>query len=168
MELLFTMAHWHGLAKLRMHNDLTLDVMDSVTTSLGVKLRVFSQKTCPAFATKELRREYDARLRREARKSASRSRQNAASAAKVHILDTTGISPSSGPVSANSTRGQTQTPVQAPARAIAGRRFKSINLNTYKFHSYGDYVATIRRHGTMDSYSTEPVCGISIKIIVYR
>jgi hypothetical protein len=79
MELLFTMVHWHGLAKLRMHNDLTLAVMDAETSSLGVKLREFSQKTCPAFATRELRREYNARLRRSTKKSASRYCQTAAS-----------------------------------------------------------------------------------------
>jgi hypothetical protein len=30
-------------------------------------------------------------------------------------------------------------------------------LSTYKGHSYGDYVKTIRLYGTMDSFSTEPV-----------
>jgi len=53
-ELLFTLAHWHALAKLHMHNDLTLDIMDAATVSLGKKLHEFSQKTCPAFETKEL------------------------------------------------------------------------------------------------------------------
>ena len=34
---------------------------------------------------------------------------------------------------------------------------KKLNLNTYKFHSLGDYVAAIRRFGTTDSYSTQVV-----------
>ena len=34
---------------------------------------------------------------------------------------------------------------------------KKLNLNTYKFHSLGDYVATIRLFGTTDSYSTQVV-----------
>src|SRR5262245_9099691 len=34
---------------------------------------------------------------------------------------------------------------------------KSFNLNTYKLHFLGDYVATVCKYGTMDSYSTEPV-----------
>jgi hypothetical protein len=38
------------------------------------------------------------------------------------------------------------------------RRPKTLNLNTYKFHALGDYVNTIRKFGTTDSYSTEPVC----------
>jgi hypothetical protein len=34
------------------------------------------------------------------------------------------------------------------------RRPKSLNLQTYKFHSIGDYVATIRHYGTTDSYTS--------------
>jgi hypothetical protein len=46
---------------------------------------------------------------------------------------------------------------------------KKLNLNTYKFHSLGDYVATIRLFGTTDSYSTQVVssvfhCIIAIKL----
>jgi hypothetical protein len=37
------------------------------------------------------------------------------------------------------------------------RRPKNFNLQTYKFHSLGDYAATIRRYGTSDSYTTEIV-----------
>jgi hypothetical protein len=111
MNLLFVMAHFHGLAKLRMHHDKTLDIMDTVAISLGEELRAFNQKTCPAFNTKELRREYHARM---------------------HRTDNT-------PTGKN------------------GRQAKTLNLNTYKFHSLGDYVTTIRTFGTMESYSTETV-----------
>jgi hypothetical protein len=38
------------------------------------------------------------------------------------------------------------------------RRPKIFNLNTYKAHSFGDYVATIKRYGTTDSYTTAIVC----------
>ena len=34
---------------------------------------------------------------------------------------------------------------------------KNFNLETYKYHSLGNYVATIRRFGTTDSYSTTMV-----------
>jgi hypothetical protein len=37
------------------------------------------------------------------------------------------------------------------------RKQKLLNLNTYKLHALGDYVSTIRRYGTTDSYTTEPV-----------
>jgi hypothetical protein len=38
-----------------------------------------------------------------------------------------------------------------------GRKQKKLNLGTYKYHALGDYVDTIRRFGTTDSYSTQPV-----------
>jgi hypothetical protein len=44
--------------------------MDAVTASLGKQLCDFCTKTCPAFDTKELRREYDARVRRAAKQAA--------------------------------------------------------------------------------------------------
>ncbi|KIK20577.1 hypothetical protein PISMIDRAFT_105535, partial [Pisolithus microcarpus 441] len=31
LELLYTLCHWHGFAKLRMHTDKTLRVMDDLT-----------------------------------------------------------------------------------------------------------------------------------------
>lgn len=121
-HLLFKCAHWHALAKLRMHTDITLDIMDSVTSELGNAFRQFQSKVCPAYDTRELLRETMARQRRQARK-------------------------------AGSTMGE---------KSSSGRRLaKGLNLNTYKFHSLGDYVESIRRYGTTDSYSTEVVSGCS-------
>ena len=37
------------------------------------------------------------------------------------------------------------------------RQLKQLNLNTYKYHALGNYVHAIRRFGTTDSYSTQPV-----------
>jgi hypothetical protein len=37
------------------------------------------------------------------------------------------------------------------------RKPKKLNLRTYKLHALGDYVDTIRRFGTTDSYSTQSV-----------
>jgi len=39
----------------------------------------------------------------------------------------------------------------------SARQPKEFNLKTYKFHALGDYCSTIRRFGTTDSYSTQPV-----------
>jgi hypothetical protein len=61
--LLFTLAHWHGLAKLRMHTDVTLRIFDDTTTSLGQHLRHFQAETCSAYTTRELKREAAARAR---------------------------------------------------------------------------------------------------------
>ena len=46
LELLFSMAQWHGLAKLRLHTDLMLDILDMLMTTLGEQLCNFSKKTC--------------------------------------------------------------------------------------------------------------------------
>ena len=40
---------------------------------------------------------------------------------------------------------------------VTGKLRKTLNLNTYKDHSLGDYVESIRRYGTVASYSTELV-----------
>jgi hypothetical protein len=114
LKLLFDLAHWHGLAKLRMHTDTTLDILAEVTTSLGSSLRVFKGSTCSAFLTRELERERAARQRRQEKSGTKK------------------------------TGNSTCKP-------------KQLNLKTYKFHSLGDYVETIQRFGTTDSYSTQSV-----------
>ena len=63
------MAHWHGLVKLCMHHNLTLDILGLVTVALGNLLHSFSDVTCPAFETKELCCKADARSRHESRKA---------------------------------------------------------------------------------------------------
>lgn len=129
LDLLFTCAHWHGLAKLRMHTDLTLNIFDEATVKLGAEFRAFVGETCPAFDTRELRREKDARRRRREKKGKERQ--------------------ISGDTAAESNE-------EEPLK-------KTLNLRRYKYHSLGDYANTIRRLGTTDSYSTEPV-SMSINI----
>lgn len=67
MKLLFVLAHWHGLAKLRLHTDATLDLLRKGTASLGQRLREFRDKTCSEYLTHELQREAEKRQRREQR-----------------------------------------------------------------------------------------------------
>ena len=47
----------------------------------------------------------------------------------------------------------------------ATRRPKTFNLQTYKVHALGDYSNSIRKFGTTDSYSTEPVSKCAIYIL---
>lgn len=123
LQLLFTFAHWHGLAKLRMHTDTTLALLDDKTTVLGQQLRDFQSTICSTYKTHELKREMKARERREGKKS--------------------GLS--------------------APLRGVQGeRQLKTLNLNTYKFHSLGDYVSMIKQYGTTDSYTTALVSCLQI------
>jgi hypothetical protein len=129
MTLLFRLAEWHALAKLRMHTESTLTYMESVTTILGRELRKFRDSTCSAFATQELPKETAARGRRQARNQSKKGPQR-----------TTGTSQSGA---------KTTTPVKQKA--------KQLNLSTYKVHALADYVRTIRLFGTTDSYSTQTV-----------
>ena len=88
MELLFTMAHWHGLAKLHMHHDLILDKLDKLTKVLGMRLCDFSQKTCVQFDTKELQWEYNAHIRREAKQAYRASSHPETSTEPQHVSAT--------------------------------------------------------------------------------
>ncbi|KAF6744225.1 hypothetical protein DFP72DRAFT_1078931 [Ephemerocybe angulata] len=65
MKLLYTCAQWHALAKLRLHNDLTLQLLDYTTTQLGAQMRTFERDTCSKYQTVELKTEADARARRQ-------------------------------------------------------------------------------------------------------
>jgi hypothetical protein len=121
--LLFTCVHWHALAKLRTHTDLTLDILDIITVQLGAAFRAFVRNTCPAFDARELHREADSRKRRQQKKAAEGG--------------------SSG--------------LTAVASSDDECRKKTFNLERYKYHALGDYADTIRRLGTTDSFSTEPV-----------
>ena len=131
LKVLFDLAHWHGLAKLRMHTDSTLNVLSQVTTALGNTLRTFQEQTCSAFPTRELQREQTARLRRQAKNT---------------------VTTKSAPSDLNEPGPSNTKPQNNSARLP-----KKLNLRTYKFHSLGDYHYTIQRFGTIDSYSTQPV-----------
>ena len=164
-----------------MHHDITLEIFDAETRSLGEKLHDFSMKTCAVFDTVELRQEQQACLRREARNESSHGRQNAPANASVPCLaphssrtssdsanldslsqgvqqpqSTGGSMNHDPPVCINSVADQTQ-PWGSNLPTRSGRCRKKLNINTYKFHSYGNYPNTIREYGTTDSYSMESV-----------
>ncbi|KAG2032650.1 hypothetical protein BDR03DRAFT_935890 [Suillus americanus] len=56
-SLLYRFAQWHALAKLRIHSETTLSVLDSTFTRLSHQLRHFQDFTCAVFTTVELPRE---------------------------------------------------------------------------------------------------------------
>lgn len=130
LDVLFTLAHWHAIAKLRQHTELSLEVLKSVTIRLGGLLRNFRDTTREGFNTKELNREVSARVRKATKKSAT------AAATKSSL-----------------TEGASNL------KTNFGKQSRVLNLNTYKDHSLGDYVEMIRQNGTVDSYSTEMVQG---------
>ncbi|KAF8873128.1 hypothetical protein BD779DRAFT_1452164, partial [Infundibulicybe gibba] len=144
MKLLYRTAEWHALAKLRMHTDGTLSILDELTVELGKLLRQFRDLTCSQFHTVELPREVSARTRRQIR-------QRAAATAPMP-------SPHPVPPAARS------IPLEPTLPTATG-----LNLSTVKLHFLGDYVQHIRQFGTTDSYSTQIVCGHYYKyqIITY-
>ncbi|QRV90230.1 hypothetical protein RhiJN_18248 [Ceratobasidium sp. AG-Ba] len=115
-SLIFLFASWHGLAKLRLHTKVTLDILKSLTKKLGAALRNFATLT-------------EGLDVRETPQESARRRK----------------------------RHEDQT-------AENGRRRCYLNLNTYKMHSFGDYVPHIDEYGSTDSYSTQ-ICELHIRKI---
>ncbi|KAG9119401.1 hypothetical protein FRC07_005586 [Ceratobasidium sp. 392] len=69
--IVYTLAQWHALAKLRLHTNATLDALDAHTTVLGRRLRRCKKSSAIAFKTTETDREFNARRRRLEKKAAS-------------------------------------------------------------------------------------------------
>jgi hypothetical protein len=65
-KLLFELCTWHGLAKLRLHTETTVNDLEHSTTRLGNLLRQFQKEVCSGYATTELPAEEAARIRRKA------------------------------------------------------------------------------------------------------
>ncbi|EIW86099.1 hypothetical protein CONPUDRAFT_43986, partial [Coniophora puteana RWD-64-598 SS2] len=118
LDLLFELGKWHSLAKLRLHTDDTLKLLEQATISLGASARKFQAEVCPSYDTREIPSETSARGRRAVTKIAN-------------------------------SKGK----ARATNVAQSSKR-KVLNLDTYKYHSLGDTVKSIRHYGTMDNYSS--------------
>ncbi|KAF8594348.1 hypothetical protein BDV93DRAFT_611903 [Ceratobasidium sp. AG-I] len=71
--LIFTLARWHALAKLRMHTESTLDALDWQTTLVGLRLRRFQDSQAKLFpSVVETEAEFEARKRRTTRAALAR------------------------------------------------------------------------------------------------
>ena len=127
-SLLFTMAEWHTLAKMRLHTDSTLAWLDESTKAFGKQIRRFQSYTCSFFDTRELPQEEAARSRRQQKKK-----------------------------STNLSNPSPLVPAPATPSAGTNMKKKLFNLILIKLHALGDYVKTIKTFGTTDSYSTQPV-----------
>ncbi|KAI0313524.1 hypothetical protein OF83DRAFT_1175591 [Amylostereum chailletii] len=88
LRLLFHAGHWHSLVKLRMHTDDTIVMLEAVTKSLGRSLRDFKKNVCDKYATTELGREQQARLRRAAKQA---EKAAAAASTATDIRSGTGV-----------------------------------------------------------------------------
>ena len=70
-ELLFELAMWHALAKLRLHTDTTISSLEHSTRRLGIAIRNFELETCSQLEARDLPSEDAARARWQAAKLAS-------------------------------------------------------------------------------------------------
>lgn len=129
LTILYRLAEWHALAKLRMHTEYTLQKLEDSTTILGEELRRFRDESLKSFNCQELPKETAARQRRREKAQEKKAANQKASS-----------------------KGNSSTTEPSPPS-----KKKTLNLFTYKFHALGDYVRTICRFGTTDSYSTQIV-----------
>ena len=61
LRLLYKAAEWHALAKLRLHTDSTLSLLEGVTKEFGQLMQQFCDRTFNEFDTVELPHGADAR-----------------------------------------------------------------------------------------------------------
>ncbi|KAI0684092.1 hypothetical protein BC835DRAFT_1250249, partial [Cytidiella melzeri] len=71
MSLLYVMAYWHGLAKMRMHIESSVKLLDDAYTAMGTHLRHFEQVVCARYTTKETEKEYAKRAHAQVRNAKS-------------------------------------------------------------------------------------------------
>ncbi|KAJ3531757.1 hypothetical protein NMY22_g8020 [Coprinellus aureogranulatus] len=184
-SLLFVLAHWHGLAKLRTHTDQTLQILDDRTTDVGSAFRAFLKEVCQKVDTKELKREADARKRREVTRAQKTARGKGRPAARSSKAKSHPTKRATGSLAKNPKKQQGKPASRGGDKAISdedlpssakrrkldhdataseevgegaqsnARKSKTFSLHTYKFHALGHVVTNIRRFGTSDNYSTQ-------------
>jgi hypothetical protein len=72
MKLLYRISEWHALAKLQMHTEDLLGIMEESTKELGYFLNQFQKFTCSQFSTVELPREEECHQHTMSQYSASK------------------------------------------------------------------------------------------------
>ena len=84
-ELLFLLATWHAYAKLRLHTDTTVGMLETVAKALCQALRRFATVTCPQYTTKELPREVNARIKCQQAQATRGARANTTTSNAVKV-----------------------------------------------------------------------------------
>ncbi|KAI0644208.1 hypothetical protein C8Q79DRAFT_914017, partial [Trametes meyenii] len=87
LDLLFDFGCWHATAKLRLHTDNTLNVLDIFTVSCGASVRKFARVTCKRYQTYELPRELAACGRRTSAR-ADKGKATLVSSKKLKLFNT--------------------------------------------------------------------------------
>lgn len=94
VKLLYRFAEWHALAKLRMHRECTLNLLDNLTQELGGLIRHFRDSTSRDFSTVELPQESIARRRHQVSNQQNSTLTTPASSSngrRVKVLNLTSV-----------------------------------------------------------------------------
>ncbi|GJE96476.1 hypothetical protein PsYK624_126730 [Phanerochaete sordida] len=129
LDLLWEMASWHALAKLRLHTETTVNILEASTPTLCKAIRVFAT-ACDPLDIRELPSEEAARGRRKAKPKKSKK--------------TAPTQPCDEP--AANAKGKAP---RAPPKQV------KLNLKTSKYHGIVHYPGGIRAAGTTDVFSTQ-------------
>jgi nucleoid-associated protein YgaU len=86
ISLIAICARWHALAKLRMHTDDTLQMLEEATTELGSQFRSFVRDVCEHIATRELPAEAAEREEREKRQAEKKAAAVSEKATKKAVV----------------------------------------------------------------------------------
>jgi hypothetical protein len=70
LDLLFMLATWHALAKLRLHTTSSLSFFEQCTKLLGRVIRKFHDRICPRYETHDTPQEAATKLRHDAARTA--------------------------------------------------------------------------------------------------
>lgn len=135
---MFELATWHGLAKLRLHTETTVQDLENSTARLGDQLRYFQKTVCPEYDTYDLPTEEAARSRRRTRKAAEPQ--------ATHVYADSG------------SEDDERMKKKGKKKVQVKRKTRQLNLDSYKLHSLGGYAKAIRQYGTTDNYNTQTVC----------
>jgi hypothetical protein len=70
LDLLFMLATWHALAKLRLHTTSSLSFFKQCTKQFGQVIRYFHDHVCPRYKTRDTPQEVAAKLHRDSARTA--------------------------------------------------------------------------------------------------
>jgi hypothetical protein len=120
-----------------MHTDSTLAILDNVTTELGEQLRAFQKETCTRFPTRELKREAEARKRRQVAKApipgSGQARDPNQRQPKAFNLQTYKVHALGDYVSSIKTYGTTDSYTSAIARSLSSLLFKNTKTDLFYY-----------------------------------
>lgn len=153
LKMLFELANWYSLAKLRVHTEETIELLEDATQRVRLAVREFEKVTCAYYHTTELPREEAARGRRNAATTAKAKAK--AQKAKESNQTKKASKHKAKSASRKASKAERTPSPSPPTRRVKPK--KELNLRTYKWHSLPDYPSFIRRLGPAVGWSTQAV-----------